>query len=169
MTHHLYCIAGDLPRAHAVMTALTTAGVPEDRISVLSADRQTNGRLARDLHAHVARSSLESANIGGAIGWLAGLGTLAIPGIGLFVAAGPVLGMLAGVAVGASLGTLRGTMVEAMGIPDERLPVFEEAMNAGRIVIAARIDDVDSCTRAVQAIREAGAQEVGVAVVHPAV
>lgn len=143
------------------MQALAEAGIPSDRVSVLSADRKTNGNLAGDPHGHVAHGSLEGLNIGGAIGWLAGLGALAIPGIGLFVAAGPILGILTGVAVGASLGTLRGAMVEEMGIPDASLPHFEEAMKEGKIAISARIEDGEPSTRASVVLRHAGALEIG--------
>lgn len=161
MPNHLYCIATDIDHARSIMKALSEAGITSEHVSVLSADRKTNGSLAGDPHGHVAHGSLEGVNIGGAIGWLAGLGTLAIPGIGLFVAAGPILGILTGVAVGASLGTLRGTMVEEMGIPDASLPHFEDAMNAGRIVISARFEAGELTTRATEAIRQAGALEIG--------
>lgn len=161
MPRRLYCLATDITHARLVMQALSEAGIPSDRVSVLSADHKANGSLAGNPHGHVAHGSLEGMNMGGAIGWLAGLGALAIPGIGLFVAAGPILGILTGVAVGASLGTLRGTMVEVMGIPDPSLPRFEEAMNAGQIVISARLEDDEPSDRALEAIRQAGALEIG--------
>lgn len=161
MSRHIYCLATDIPHARTVMEALAEAGITSDRVSVLAADRRTNSSLAGDPHGHVAHGTLEGINIGGAIGWLAGLGALAIPGIGLFVAAGPILGILTGVAVGASLGTLRGTMLEEMGIPDPSLPHFEGAMNEGLIVISARFEDDQSSARASAAISRVGALDIG--------
>ena len=51
------------------------------------------------------------AVLGGTLGWLTGIGALAIPGLGPFVAAGPIMAALAGVGVGGALGGVTGALV----------------------------------------------------------
>src|ERR1043165_4394436 len=64
-----------------------------------------------------AAGATSGAVIGGALGWLAGIGMLAIPGVGPFIAAGPIMALLSGVGVGAAVGGLTGTLI-GMGIPE---------------------------------------------------
>ncbi len=160
MSHFVFCLARDPVQARTVVDALDAIGITSDRISVLAATQEDTGKLAQGLHAHSAHGSFTGGNIGGSIGWLAGLGSLAIPGIGLFIAAGPILGFLTGIAVGRAVGNLNGAMIEEMGIPDASLPRYKDGLNAGQVVISAKTttDDVESV---LATLRQTGAQEIG--------
>jgi hypothetical protein len=162
MTYFVYGLARDVAHARTIIQALSAAGVIiSDQVSVLSANRRTSGDVATPQHAQVARGAFAGGNVGGSIGWLAGLGSLAIPGLGLLVAAGPILGFLTGIAVGATIGNMRGAMIEEMGIPDEAVPRYEEAMDEGQIVISAKCEDSVLSTRALDAMRHTGAEAIG--------
>lgn len=161
MTYFTYAIATDHAHVVRTMEALAGIGIASDHVSVLAADQRASGDLAAEINAKVAHGSFSAGNIGGGIGWLAGLGALAIPGIGLFVAAGPILGFLTGIAVGRSLGNLHGAMIEEMGIPDVSLPLYDEALKSGKIIVSARCDDAALRERISETMRLAGLEAVG--------
>src|SRR6185312_16034633 len=81
---------------------------------------------------------------GGGAGLLAGLGTLAIPGIGPVIAGGWLLatavGALAGAAVGGAAGGLLGALANA-GVPEAEAHVYAEGVRRGGTVVTARIDE----------------------------
>ena len=158
--HHVFGLAADPDHVRRTMAALSAIGIPSERVSVLAADRRTSGELAGELHAHAAHGAFSGGNIGGGLGWLAGLGTLAIPGIGLFVAAGPILGFLTGIAVGRSVGNLNGAMIEEMGIRDTSVAPYAEAIKSGRIIVSVECESATLGPRVVEAMREAGLQDI---------
>src|SRR5271167_1069107 len=83
------------------------------------------------------------AALGGAAGLLAGIGALAMPGVGSVVAAGALAATLAGAGVGAAVGGLVGAMVEA-GIPREHADIYAEAVRRGGTLVTVRTDDAFS-------------------------
>lgn len=95
--------------------------------------------------------------VGGTLGWLAGIGSLTIPGLGPFLAAGPLLIALSGLAAGAAVGGLTGTLV-GMGIPETDALEYERELQSGNILIAVRCIDEDDVDRAVSIFRSAGAR-----------
>lgn len=161
MTYFIYAIATDHAHVVKTMEALAGIGIASDHVSVLAADQRASGELAAEINANAAHGSFSGGNIGGGIGWLAGLGALAIPGIGLFVAAGPILGFLTGIAVGRSLGNLHGAMIEEMGIPDAALTQYDEALKNGKIIVSARCDDASLRERIIETMGQAGLEAVG--------
>lgn len=161
MNYFIFGIATDHAHVVKTMEALAGIGIASDHVSVLAADQRASGDLAAEVNAKAAHGSFSGGNIGGGIGWLAGLGALAIPGIGLFVAAGPILGFLTGIAVGRSLGNLHGAMIEEMGIPDASLAQYDEALKKGRIILSARCDDASLRERISDTMTQAGLEAVG--------
>ena len=85
--------------------------------------------------------------MGGALGWLAGIGALAIPGVGPFIAAGPIVALLAGVGVGGTVGALVGAMV-GMGMPEYEAKRYEGLVKEGHVLISVHCDDRDWASRA---------------------
>jgi len=81
--------------------------------------------------------------IGGTLGLLAGIGTLAIPGVGPFIAAGPIMAGLAGIAAGATAGGIVGALV-GLGIPEYEAKAYEDRIKAGGYLIAAHAADHDA-------------------------
>ena len=77
---------------------------------------------------------------GGVLGWLVGIGSLAIPGVGPFIAAGPILAALGGVAAGGALGGVTGALV-GMGIPEYEAKQYEGKLKSGNILISVHTED----------------------------
>src|SRR6195256_3587868 len=85
--------------------------------------------------------------VGGALGWLAGIGALAIPGLGPFIAAGPIMAALAGAGVGGAVGGITGALI-GMGIPEYEAKRYESFLNKGGALLAVHADDSDWAKRA---------------------
>jgi hypothetical protein len=97
--------------------------------------------------------------LGGALGLLAGFGALAIPGLGPFIAAGPILAALSGVAAGAAVGGVTGALV-GLGIPELEAMIYESKIKRGNVLVAVHTDD-DLMRKVAEAILlENGAESV---------
>src|SRR3954447_8024638 len=99
------------------------------------------------------------AVIGGALGWLAGIGALAIPGVGPFIAAGPIMAALSGAAIGATAGGLVGALV-GMGIPEYEAKRYEGRVRAGGILISVHSDNSDQTKRAKEIFERDQAEDI---------
>jgi hypothetical protein len=99
------------------------------------------------------------AVIGGALGWLAGVGTLAIPGLGPFIAAGPIMGALAGVGAGSAVGGVTGALI-GMGIPEYEAQRYEGRVQEGGLLLSVHCDTSDEEDQAEEILEHTGAQEV---------
>jgi hypothetical protein len=99
------------------------------------------------------------AAVGGALGWLVGVGALAIPGIGPVIAAGPLLAALAGIGIGGALGGFAGSLV-GLGIPEYEAKQYEGQMLKGRILVSVRCDTTEQTDRAKAILGASGAQDV---------
>lgn len=161
MTNYIFCLVHDMGQAQSLVQTLSGIGINREQISLLSANPQDSDRLAGDLRTEVTHGGFTGGNIGGAIGWLVGLSTFAIPGIGLFVAAGPIVGFIAGIVVGKKLGNLKGAMMEEMGIPDDLLAQFEQGLKAGQIVVSVKMQANETMDRVLEVVRLSGATEIG--------
>ncbi len=96
---------------------------------------------------------------GGVLGWLVGIGSLAIPGVGPFIAAGPIMAALAGAGAGAALGGVAGGLVGA-GIPEYEAQRYAGRINNGGILVSIHCDDSDWSDRAKKLFAETGAEDV---------
>jgi hypothetical protein len=99
------------------------------------------------------------AVIGGVLGWLAGIGTLAIPGVGPLIAAGPIMGLLAGVGVGGAVGTILGALI-GMGIPEYEAKRYEGRIKEGGILLSVHCDSSDWVKRAKELLKQTGAEDI---------
>src|SRR5271155_1124654 len=99
------------------------------------------------------------AVLGGALGLLAGVGLLAIPGLGPFIAAGPIMAGLAGLGVGGAVGGVTGALV-GMGIPEFEAKRYEGRLKTGGILLSVHCDTSDEITRAKEALKSTGAEDV---------
>jgi len=97
--------------------------------------------------------------LGGAMGWLLGVGALAIPGLGPFIAAGPIMAALAGAGVGGAVGGITGALI-GMGIPEYEAKRYEGRVKDGGILLSVHCDSSESIRRAKQILERSGAQDV---------
>ena len=97
--------------------------------------------------------------MGGALGWLAGIGTVAIPGVGPFIAAGPIMALLGGAAVGATLGGVAGALV-GMGMPELEAKRYAGKLRDSNILISVHTEDSGERWRVKEIMKQAGADDI---------
>jgi hypothetical protein len=97
--------------------------------------------------------------IGGTLGLLAGIGALAIPGVGPFIAAGPIMGALAGLGVGGAVGGLVGALV-GMGIPEYEAKRYEGRVKDGGVLLSVHCDTSEEIKRAEDLLKGTGAEDI---------
>lgn len=97
--------------------------------------------------------------IGGAVGWLVGVGAIMIPGIGPFLAAGPIVTALAAAGVGGAVGGVAGALV-GWGIPEYEAKVYDEIVRGGGILVSVHVDDSEWLSRAKRILEQSGARDV---------
>lgn len=99
------------------------------------------------------------AVIGGTLGLLAGIGALAIPGVGPLIAAGPIMAALAGIGVGGAVGGFTGALI-GMGIPEFEAKKYEGRLKKGGILFSVHCDTSDQIKRAKEIIQRTGGEDV---------
>src|ERR1700678_2948128 len=99
------------------------------------------------------------AVLGGTLGLLAGIGALAIPGVGPFIAAGPIMAALAGLGVGGAVGGFTGALI-GMGIPEYEAKRYEGRIKNGGILLSAHCDTSEEIKRAKEVMKETGAEDI---------
>src|SRR5204862_406520 len=99
------------------------------------------------------------AVVGGTLGWLTGIGALAIPGLGPFIAAGPIMAALAGAGVGGAVGGLTGALV-GMGIPEYEAKRYQGRITKGGILLSVHSDNSDWTKRAKAILERTGAEDI---------
>lgn len=106
-----------------------------------------------------ATGASSGAVIGGALGWLAGIGLITIPGIGPFVAAGPIVAALAGVGAGGLVGGIAGALI-GMGIPEYEANRYEGRIKEGGILLSVHADNRDWKNKAKDILERTGAEDI---------
>src|SRR5450755_3152868 len=99
------------------------------------------------------------AVIGGTLGWLVGIGALAIPGLGPFIAAGPIVAALAGAGVGGAVGGVIGALV-GLGIPEFEAKRYEGRLQKGGILVSVHCDASEEIKRAKEVLKLAGGEDI---------
>ena len=99
------------------------------------------------------------AVIGGTLGLLAGIGALAIPGVGPFIAAGPIMAALAGLGIGGAVGGFAGALI-GMGIPEFEARRYEGRVRSGGILLSVHCDTSDKIKLAKKILKDTGAEDV---------
>jgi outer membrane lipoprotein SlyB len=152
-------------QADRVVDALQQSGVPSDDISVLFPDTRGTRDFAHEHNTKAPEGAVAGVSaggvIGGTVGLLAGIGALAIPGVGPFIAVGPLFAALSGAAAGAAVGGLAGALV-GLGIPEIEAKTYEGKIRGGNILIAVHSDNSDTEKRAKRALDQQGAHDVSV-------
>jgi len=142
---------------------LISEGFRTADISVLLPDNVGTKDFAHEKNTKAPEGAAAGAGtgavVGGTLGLLAGIGALAIPGLGPFIAAGPIMGALAGAGTGGVVGGLIGAMV-GMGIPEYEAKRYEGMIKEGKILLSVHCDSSDWVKRAKDILDRTGAQDV---------
>jgi hypothetical protein len=106
-----------------------------------------------------ATGAASGAVLGGTLGWLAGIGTLAIPGLGPFIAAGPIMAALAGIGVGGAVGGMTGALI-GLGMPEYEAKRYEGLIKEGAILLSVHSDDREWTKKAKHSLEVTGAKDI---------
>lgn len=149
--------------AEQAVDRLAAAGFSHNDISVLLPDNQSSKEFAHEKNTKAPEGTTTGVATGGAIGGtlglLAGIGALAIPGVGPFIAAGPIMGALAGLGVGGTVGGLVGALV-GMGIPEYEAKRYEGRVKEGGVLLSVHCDTSDEISRAKDLLTATGAEDI---------
>lgn len=99
------------------------------------------------------------AVLGGALGLLAGIGALAIPGVGAFIAAGPIMGLLAGAGAGGVMGGVTGALI-GLGLPEYEAKRYAGRVARGGLLMSVHCDDAEWQKRAKNILSQEGAEDI---------
>jgi len=142
---------------------LKAAGYRNTDISVLFPESSGTKDFAHEKHTKAPEAATTGAGtgavVGGTLGWLAGIGSLAIPGLGPFIAAGPIMAALAGAGVGGTVGGVVGALV-GMGIPEYEAKRYEGRIKNGGILLSVHCDDSAWTKKAKEILEATGAEDV---------
>jgi hypothetical protein len=142
---------------------LKAAGFRNTDISVLLPENVGSKDFAHEHDTKAPEGAATGAGtgavVGGALGWLAGIGALAIPGLGPFIAAGPIMAALAGVGVGGAVGGVTGALI-GMGIPEYVAVRYEGRVKKGGILFSVHTDNSEWKKRAKQILERTGAEDI---------
>ena len=145
------------------------SGLVDDDVAALDSPASSISGKTRDVgHTNTTKASegattggVTGGVLGGVAGWLVGIGALAIPGVGPFVAAGPILAALSGAAIGAAAGGVAGALV-GYGIPEYEAKLYAGRLEEGNILIGVHGTTSDEAHAAQKALEAAGAEDIKV-------
>jgi Protein of unknown function (DUF3341)/Heat induced stress protein YflT len=155
-------IYNDQEGVERAVDALKANGYRNTDISVLFPENSGTKDFAHEKHTKAPEGATTGAGsgvvLGGTLGWLAGIGALAIPGLGPFIAAGPIMAALAGAGVGGAVGGLVGALV-GMGIPEYEAKRYEGRIKSGGILLSVHCDNLEWTKKAKQILEDTGAED----------
>jgi hypothetical protein len=159
----VFGIYANVAQAERAVDALVSARFSNNDISVLLPDNESSKDFAHEKHTKAPEGTTTGVaaggTIGGTLGLLAGIGALAIPGVGPFIAAGPIMGALAGLGVGGAVGGLVGALV-GMGIPEYEAKRYEGRVKDGGVLLSVHCDTSEEITRAKEILKRTGAEDI---------
>lgn len=159
----VFGIYRDQMNVENAVNALREEGFRNTDISVLFPENVGTKDFAHEKHTKAPEGATTGATsgavIGGGLGWLAGIGALAIPGLGPFIAAGPIMAALAGAGAGGVVGGLTGALV-GMGIPEYEAKRYEGRVKDGGILLSVHSDNSEWTKKAKQILERTGAQDI---------
>jgi len=142
---------------------LRAEGFRSTDISVLFPENEGTKDFAHEKATKAPEGTATGAGtgavIGGTLGWLAGIGALAIPGVGPLIAAGPIVAALTGVGVGGAIGGISGALI-GMGIPEYEAKRYEGRVKEGGILLSVHSDNSDWTGKAKDILERTGADDV---------
>jgi len=178
MEYTVFGLANSKDHAERIIARLQQEGFANREISVLMSDRQgrevayengqtttatTPTKLGTEKHTKAPEGGVTGVVtggvVGGVIGLLAGIGAIAIPGLGAFIAAGPLLGLLSGSAIGGAAGLLIGALT-GLGIPEYEAKQIEAGLKKGGVLLSVNAATVQEVEAAKDIFKKEGAHDI---------
>jgi len=160
----VYGIYANRPMVEKAVDELKAAGFRNADISVLFPVGGATKEFAVEKETKAPEGAATGAGtgavVGGALGWLVGIGSLAIPGLGPFIAAGPIMAALAGAGAGGLVGGIAGALI-GMGIPEYEANRYEGRIKEGGILLSVHADDRDWKNKGKDILERTGAEDIG--------
>ena len=149
--------------AEAAVDQLVSAGFSNQDVSVLMSDNEGSKEFATEKNTKAPEGTATGVGVGGTVGGtlglLAGIGALAIPGVGPLIAAGPIVGALAGLGVGGAVGGLVGALV-GLGIPEYEAKRYEGRVKDGGVLVSVHCDSSEEISRAKDVLKATGGDDI---------
>jgi len=159
----VFCIAASRNQAEQIVEDLKDGGFSNDDVSVLYPEKGSIRDFAFEKYMKapqgIAARSRAGGAVGGALGWLAGVGELGIPGAGLFIAAGPVLAALSAGTMGAKVGGMAGGLI-GMGVPELEAKRYEGKVKAGNFLLSVHTESMEEIGNAERIFEDAHAEDI---------
>jgi hypothetical protein len=160
----VYGLYRDRAAIEEAIDALKQGGFRNADISVLYPHNQGSKDFAINKETKAPEGAVtgevSGAVIGGALGWLMGAGLVAIPGIDpSFIAAGPIMSVLAGIGAGGAVGTLVGALA-GLGMPEYEAKRYEGRIKEGGILLSVHCDSSEWVKRAETLLKNTGADDI---------
>lgn len=159
----VFCIATSRSQAEQIVDQLKEANFANSDISALFSDQDSAHDFAHEKHTKAPEGAVAGVGtggvIGGTLGWIAGIGALAIPGVGPFIAAGPIIAALSGAAIGATVGGITGGLI-GMGIPELVAKRYEGKLKEGNILISVHTESSEEIATAKEIFSDASAEDI---------
>lgn len=161
--HSVFGIFRDQASLDRTVDALKAQNFRNSDISVLMPTKQGTKDFAFEKHTKAPEGATTGAATGavggGVLGWLVGAGALAIPGLGPFIAAGPIMAAIAGAGVGGAVGGVAGGLI-GLGIPEFEAQKYEGYVKEGGMLISIHVDDAKWEAKAKEILEENGAKNI---------
>jgi hypothetical protein len=156
-------IVNSSSQAENIVDRLRAGGFSGSDISVLFPDKRSNQDFAHEKHTKAPEGATAGVGaggiIGGALGWLAGIGLIAIPGVGPLIAAGPIMAALSGAAVGGLVGGVAGALI-GLGVPEFEAKRYEGKIREGNILISVHTEKHEEVSRVKEIFTQGGATDI---------
>jgi hypothetical protein len=153
----------DRATAETAVDRLLAGGFSNQDVSVLMSDNSGSKDFATEKNTKAPEGTTTGAGVGGVVGGtlglLAGIGALAIPGVGPLIAAGPIMAGLAGLGIGGAVGGLVGALV-GMGIPEYEAKRYEGRVKDGGILLSVHCNTSEEISKAKDILKETGAEDI---------
>ena len=163
MPKSVFSICTSQAQAERIVSRLQSSGFSASDISVLLPDTSATGDFGHvkstKASEGIATGATTGGLAGGTLGLLAGIGALAIPGVGPFIAAGPIMAALSGAAVGAAAGGIVGGLI-GLGVPEIEARRYEERLKAGNYLVSVHTDNGDEIDKAKAVFEAEGAEDI---------
>jgi hypothetical protein len=162
----VFGIYSDSQEVEEAVDTLRLDGFRVEDLSVLAPENSGAKGLAHEKNSKAPEGAATGmgagAVIGGALGWLAGIGLLSIPEFGPLVAAGPIIGALAGAGAMGTVGGIAGALI-GLSIPEYEARRYEGRLKEGGILVSVHCDDAEWVGRAKTILRATGARDIAAA------
>jgi Protein of unknown function (DUF3341) len=162
----VFGIYGSLSAAENAVAMLRDDSFSSSDVAVLLPESVSSREIGTEKATKAPEGATAGAGsgavLGGVLGWLVGVGSLAIPGVGPFVAAGPIVATLAGAGLGGAVGGLTGALV-GLGIPEYEAKRYEGRLTKGGILLSVHCDTSEKIDRAQKIMERTGAQDISYA------